>query len=94
MQAASQTARDFWEYLGAQATLTACASNDGLWRFLPVPARSGGGRLTERIPAVQPRRRERVKVPHSRPCRSVSALPQLDCESTFAEASLNGQVMP
>jgi hypothetical protein len=32
-------------------------------RILPVPARSGGGRLTERTPAVQPRRRERVKVP-------------------------------
>src|SRR6516164_1779013 len=33
-------------------------------RILPVPARSGGGRLTERRPAVQPRGRERVKVPH------------------------------
>jgi hypothetical protein len=36
--------------------------------ILPVPARCGGGRLTERTPAVQPRRRERVKVPHSGPC--------------------------
>ncbi len=34
-------------------------------RVLPVPASSGGGRLTERTPAVQRRRRERVKVPHS-----------------------------
>ena len=34
-------------------------------RILPVPARSGGGRLTERKPAVQPRRRERLKVPLS-----------------------------
>jgi hypothetical protein len=40
----------------------------GLGRILPVPARSGGGRLTERIPAIQPRRGERVKVPHT--CRS------------------------
>ena len=38
-------------------------------RILPVPARSGGGRLTERTPAVQPRWRERVKVPHFRPSR-------------------------
>jgi hypothetical protein len=38
-----------------------------LRRILPVPARSGGGRLTERTPAVQPRRRERVKVPLSGP---------------------------
>jgi hypothetical protein len=36
-------------------------------RILPVPARSGGDRLTERIPAVQPRRRERGKVPQRRP---------------------------
>src|SRR5215467_11348562 len=34
-------------------------------RILPVPARSRGGRLTERTPAAQPWRRERVKVPHS-----------------------------
>jgi len=40
------------------------SGDDCYRRFLPVPARSGGGRLTERIPAVQPRRRERVKVPH------------------------------
>ena len=38
-------------------------------RILPVPARFGGGRLTERTPAVQPRRREGVKVPLKRPCR-------------------------
>jgi len=31
-------------------------------RILPVPARCGGGGLTERTPVVQPRRRERVKV--------------------------------
>jgi len=37
-----------------------------LRRILSVPARSGGGRLTERTPAVQPTRRERVKVPLSR----------------------------
>jgi hypothetical protein len=37
-------------------------------RRLPVPARSGGGRLTEPTPAVEPGRRERVKVPHT--CRS------------------------
>src|SRR5262252_8497450 len=34
-------------------------------RILPVPARFGGCRLTERTPAVQPRRRERVKVPEA-----------------------------
>src|SRR6516225_7742890 len=40
-----------------------------LRRILPIPAHSGGGRLPERTPAVQPSRRERVKVPHSRrPC--------------------------
>src|SRR6516225_1977154 len=37
-------------------------------RILSVPARPGGGRLTERIPAIPPRLRERVKVPHT--CRS------------------------
>jgi hypothetical protein len=36
-------------------------------RILPIPARSGGGRLTERTPAAQPRRRERVKVPQTGP---------------------------
>jgi len=35
-------------------------------RILPVRACSGGGRLIERTPAVQPRRQERVKVPQSR----------------------------
>jgi adenylate cyclase len=39
-----------------------------LRRILPVPARSGGGRLIERITAAQPRRRERVKVPHNGHC--------------------------
>ena len=42
-------------------------------RILPVPARSSGGRLTERTPAVQPRRRERVKVPRSRPLPTARA---------------------
>ena len=42
-------------------------------RILSVPARSGGGRLTERTPAVQPRRRERVKVPLSSPSSAASA---------------------
>jgi len=43
------------------------AANDRFRRILPVPARSGGGRLTERTAAVQSRRRQRVKVPHCRP---------------------------
>jgi hypothetical protein len=34
-----------------------------LRRILPVPTRSGEGRLTERTPVVLPRRRQRVKVP-------------------------------
>jgi hypothetical protein len=32
--------------------------NVSLRRIFPIPARSGGGRLTERTPAVQPRRPE------------------------------------
>ena len=40
--------------------------NGGSRRILPAPARSGGGRLTERTPVVRPKRRERVKV-SSRP---------------------------
>ena len=45
-------------------------SHSRVWfrRILSVPVRSGGGRLTERILAVPPRLRERVKVPLS--CRS------------------------
>ena len=39
-------------------------------RTLPVPARSGGGRLIERTPAVQPKQQERVKMPHTRHCRA------------------------
>src|SRR6516225_3610323 len=35
-------------------------------RILLLPSRSGGGRATERTPAVQPRGPERVKVPPSR----------------------------
>jgi hypothetical protein len=42
-------------------------------RILLIPARSGRGRLTERTPAVPPRRRERLKVPLSRPSRARSA---------------------
>ena len=41
--------------------------NDQLRCVLPFPARSGGGRLTGQTPAVQPRRREGVKVPDTRP---------------------------
>jgi hypothetical protein len=37
-------------------------------RILPVPARSGGGRLTERTLAIQPWPPEWVKVPLSGPC--------------------------
>jgi len=40
----------------------------GYRRYLVIAGRSGGGRLTERTLAVQPRRRERVKVPHCRHC--------------------------
>ena len=37
-------------------------AGDGRFRrILPTPARSGGGRLIERTPAVQASRRERVK---------------------------------
>src|SRR6516162_5822838 len=43
------------------------AANGRYQRILPVRARSGGGRLNERTLAVQPRLRERVKVPRSRP---------------------------
>src|SRR6516162_10357839 len=43
--------------------LTRAYANGGNRRILLVPARSGGGRLTERTPAVQRRRRERLKVP-------------------------------
>ena len=35
-------------------------TSGGFRRILLVPPHSGGGRLTERTPAVQPRRRERV----------------------------------
>ena len=41
-------------------------------RILSVPGRSGGGRLSERTPAVRPRRREWVKVPHSGHVRRVA----------------------
>jgi hypothetical protein len=48
--------------------LFAIDHNVRIRRILPIPARSGGGRLSERTPAVQPRRRERVKVPLSGRC--------------------------
>jgi hypothetical protein len=37
--------------------------NGSYRRILSVPACSGGGRLTQRTPAIQPRRREWVKLP-------------------------------
>jgi hypothetical protein len=46
-------------------------------RILPVPARSGGGRLTERTPAVQPRPGEPLLMPLKRPSRSARELAQL-----------------
>ena len=49
------------------AALVRGLTSGRLRRILTVPARSRGCRLIERILAVQPRRRERVKVPHRRP---------------------------
>jgi hypothetical protein len=52
-------------------------ANGRFRRILPIPARSGGGRLSERTPAVQPSRRERLKVPpsgHSRSGRRTARL--------------------
>ena len=52
---------------GDNPSRSQCRDGVGSRRILPVPARSGGGRLTEPTPALQPRRRERVKVPQSGP---------------------------
>jgi hypothetical protein len=54
------------KYRAVPVVQTGKCANGWNRRILLVPARSGGGRLTERTPAVQPRRRERVKVPQSR----------------------------
>jgi hypothetical protein len=45
--------------------------DDRFRRIFLIAAQSGGGRLTERTAAIQPRRREWVKVPQS--CRLESA---------------------
>ena len=50
--------------LGQTRQLSVAAGSGWFRRILSVPALSGGGRLTERTPAVQPRRWERLKVPH------------------------------
>jgi hypothetical protein len=63
-------------------------------RILSVPTRSGGGLLTERTPAVQPRRREWAKVPHTCHSRYPSGSAQLGGEPTFADAVVNGVVAP
>src|SRR5215813_4413205 len=60
------------------------ASGLVLRRILPDPARFGGGRLTERTPGVQPRRRERVKVPHTRRSRCAWRSAQSGGKPTFA----------
>src|SRR6516162_5959193 len=43
--------------------------NGCLRRYLVIAGRSGGGRLTERTPAVRPRPRERLFAPLSRHSR-------------------------
>jgi len=55
--------------LGRLRRLDRGSANGRFRRILPVPPRSGGGRLNERTPAVQPRQRELVKVPHTGPSR-------------------------
>src|SRR6516165_642218 len=50
-------------------------------RRLPVPAPSGGGRLTEPTPAIEPSRRERVKMPPYLPFASVGGAPAFDQKS-------------
>ena len=64
------------------------SGNDWFRRTLSVPARSGGGRLTERTPTVQSRRRERVKVPQSSHCPSRTPTAQLlaGCRSRSARS--------
>src|SRR6516165_11684423 len=69
VQGPSISRQDAWLALLPELALATSYRVSGLVprRILPVPARSGGGRLTEPTPAVQPWRRERVKVPRSRP---------------------------
>ena len=72
-----------------------CGPERGRLRhILPVPAGSGGGRLTERTPAVQLRLRERVKVPHTCRLRYPSGPAQLGGLLTFVGSSNNGKVAP
>src|SRR6516162_11661957 len=60
-------------------------------RILSVPARSGGGRLTERIPAIPPRLRERVKVPLSRHSAQHAKPSPLE-RASFPEWPLSGVI--
>jgi hypothetical protein len=55
-------------------------------RILPIPARSGGSRLTGRIPAVQPRRPEGVKVPLLRSFAIGRLLDQSQTPQRYLEA--------
>ena len=50
-------------YAGRTVALERRSGNGRLRRILPVPTRSGGGRLTERTPAVQPRPGEPLLMP-------------------------------
>jgi hypothetical protein len=52
-------------------------------RISPVAVRSGEGRLKEQTPAVQPRRRERVKVPLSGRCLVPRCINRRICEDTI-----------
>jgi len=69
VQGPSISRQDAWLALLPELALATSYRVSGLVlrRILPIPARSGGGRLNERTAAVQPRRRERVKVPLSGP---------------------------
>jgi len=64
-------------YAGRTVALERRSGNGRLRRILPVPTRSGGGRLTERTPAVQPRPGEPLLMPLKRPSRSARELAQL-----------------
>ena len=64
--------------------------NGRLRRILPIPARSGGGRLTETTPAVQPGRRERFKVPHLRHSPTVARLSQVGGNPPLASTHRGG----
>jgi hypothetical protein len=71
--------------------------NAGYRRILPIPACSGGGRLTERTPAIQPSRQERVKVPlsrHFRAQRIGCAGASLHFLNRFTVASFDDLVRP